>query len=206
MRSCTWALALGVQVCLYSVGCGGEGSAGPEGPEGAPGAEGPMGPSGPDGPIGPPGPEGPMGPPGPGVEIYNAVQNAYLMTIGGNWVDVPGVFLSLTLPADGTLELNANGSVSGADDGGGSTGHCGFRFVIDDVAYGHPNWGDVLVGCGVEPSATGWWCPWYMHRSVSLPAGNHVVTLQQTGWAGTQAGCITSDNESSIARLQVMVH
>jgi hypothetical protein len=162
------------------------------------------------GAVGGPGPAGPPGPPGPAGFLagYFAQQNANLSTVGPNqgFVDVPGASVTATLPADGTLELDANGSVSGVQ--GNATPptatHCGFRFVVDGMPYGDASWGDVIVGCGVSSQTPGWWCPWTMRRSLAAKMGAHTVKVQQTGWSGTTAGCSSASAEYSAARLRVL--
>ena len=193
-KSRQWLRRATIFPFLVLVGCG------------SPGVPGPQGDPGPEGPMGPPGPEGPMGPHGAGVvtAIYNSIQNADLDLIDGNWVDVPGTFLSLSVGADSIVEMNANGSINGLSNLGTSNGYCSFRFVVDDIPYGDPTHGDVIVGCGVVGSPQGYWCSWHAHRSIQVPSGGHVVTLQQSGYLNQ--GCASRAEAYSAARLQLMVH
>jgi hypothetical protein len=119
---------------------------------------------------------------------------------------VPGTTINFTLAQTSTVDLEANGSISGiAGDQGNST-HCGLRFLVDNVAHGDPSWGDVIVGCGAPGTGSpGWWCPWFMRRTLQLQAGNHFVTVQQSGWPGTTSGCQSESNNRSATRFRAVI-
>jgi len=185
---------------------GAQGSQGREGPAGSAGPRGEAGPPGPQGAVGPQGPQGPAGSPGLITAIYSAQQNGTVRVTGLQWVSVPGTTISFSLPRNATVDLDAMGSVVGIAGNQGTVTHCGLRFLVDNTPYGHPNWGDVLVGCsGTNNSYTGWHCPWSMRRTLQLTAGNHVATVQQTGWHSTTAGCESLGEDYSAARFRVTV-
>ena len=191
---------------------GATGATGPQGPQGIKGdtgLQGATGPQGPQGLKGETGAQGPMGPRGLSgliTAIYTAEQTANVTTTGLQWTSVPGTTLGFTVPGSSTIDLEANGSIHGLTGNQGNAAHCGLRFLVDNLAYGDPSWGDVIVGCGTgSTSASGWWCPWFMRRTLQVGAGNHVVTVQQTGWSGTTVGCFSNTDSYSAARLRVTV-
>lgn len=138
---------------------GDKGVAGPMGPQGLkgerglPGATGSVGPQGPKGDTGSQGPAGPQGFSGIITAIYNAEQTGDVRVTGLQWTSVPGATLQFTLPKTSTVDLEANGSIAGVAGNQGNSSHCGFRFLVDNIAYGDPSWGDVIVGCGAGSSA-----------------------------------------------------
>jgi hypothetical protein len=199
MRTASLAFAL-----LYISACS-AGPAGPQGPAGKAGADGVQGAQGAQGVAGQQGVQGAQGPPGPSglLGVFTAGQNGAITTTGDNWTDVPGAKVTFNLANDATLDLDANGSVTGQPGNMGNFGHCGFRFFIDVGGYGHPSWGDVIVGCAAQGAPSGWWCPWSMRRSLDVKAGAHTVGLQQNGWAGTTNGCSSGGGEYANAQLRV---
>lgn len=133
---------------------------------------------------------------------WNATQTAALTVTGLNWANVPGLSTSITLPAAATVDLEADGSVTGIAGSGYSGGHCGFRFVVDGSPYGNSSWGDRLIGCPASSNSLGaWWCNWSMRRTLNLSAGTHAVLVQMTGWGGTAAGCASDGGEYSVGKL-----
>lgn len=189
---------------------GPEGPAGPTGPQGPQGETGPAGATGPVGPMGPTGamgPAGATGPQGPSglVTVLMAAQNAALSTTGGTWVLIPGTTITTTFSAAQTVDLSADGSVTGVAGSGYTGGHCGFRFVVDGTAYGHGMWGDRIVGCPGMQTLSAWWCSWSMRRTLSLSSGSHSFWIEQTGWSGYNAGCSSDGQPYSAAKLSVLV-
>ncbi|MBM7119423.1 IPT/TIG domain-containing protein [Archangium primigenium] len=185
---------------------GPQGIPGPTGPMGSTGATGATGPQGPKGDVGPQGPVGPQGVSGIITAIYTAQQIGVVETRGLQWTSVPGTTINFTLPRASTIDFEANGSISGLAGNHGNASHCGFRFLVDNVAHGDPTYGDVMVGCGTGASTAGWWCPWTMRRTLQLGSGNHVVTVQQTGQQDLPtAGCRSVPGSYSAARLRTVV-
>jgi hypothetical protein len=123
---------------------------------------------------------------------------------GLQWTSVPGTTINFTLAQSSTVDLEANGSIHGIAGNQGNVTHCGLRFLVDNVAYGDGEWGDVIVGCGTSTYA-GWWCPWFMRRTLQLGVGNHFVTVQQTGWSGTTSGCYSEAHSYSAARIRAVI-
>jgi hypothetical protein len=218
-------------VCL--MGCS-EGPPGPPGPPGSDGSQGPAGPTGPAGPAGPaggpPGPVGPQGPTGdqglagtqgadgapgpagpagaPGIitAIHTAQQNNTVDVTGLQWTFVPGTTINFTLARASTIDLQAHGSIQGQAAGAGDPTYCGFRFVVNNVPYGSTSYGDVLVGCSTSGGSGGRWCPWFMSRVLQLGPGNHVATVQQSGYATNDtAGCLSNAGMHSATRFRVTV-
>jgi hypothetical protein len=124
---------------------------------------------------------------------------------GLQWTSVPGTTINFTVDRDATADLEANGSITGLAGNAGNASHCGFRFLVDNVAYGDTRWGDVIVGCGTGSNYSGWWCPWLMRRTLQLRAGDHVATIQQTGWDGTTTGCRSEVGDYSATRFRIEV-
>jgi len=187
---------------------GDAGPVGPQGPTGAPGLMGATGATGPQGPKGDVGPQGPVGPQGSSgiiTAIYTAQQTGVVSVTGLQWTSVPGTTINFTLPRSSTIDLEANGSIHGLAGNTGNAAHCGFRFLVDNVAYGQDSYGDVIVGCGSGATTSSWWCPWLMRRTLQLGSGNHVVTVQQTGQMGTTAGCHSFPESYSATRLRTVV-
>ncbi len=186
---------------------GPSGQQGPKGEAGLTGASGPLGPQGLKGETGAQGPVGPQGLPGIITAIYTAQQTGDLKVTGFHWRSVPGTAINFNLPQSATVDLEANGSINGVAGNKGNAAHCGLRFLVDNVAYGDSSWGDVIVGCGTgaESGSSGWYCPWYMRRTLQLGAGSHVATVQQTGWANTTSGCSSYAADHSAARFRVVI-
>ena len=182
---------------------GPKGDTGAIGPPGLKGDTGPIGLKGDKGDTGAVGPQGPQGLPGLIHAIYTAQQTGTVRVTGLQWTSVPGTTINFTLARSSTVDLEANGSISGIAGNQGNASHCGFRFLVDNVAQGGPDWGDVIVGCGTS-GTPGWWCPWFMRRTLQLGAGNHFVTVQQTGWSGTTAGCHSDAGSHSATRIRVV--
>jgi hypothetical protein len=168
------------------------------------GPVGPQGLKGDKGDTGAVGPQGPQGLPGLIHAIYTAQQTGTVRVTGLQWTSVPGTTINFTLARSSTVDLEANGSITGIAGNHGNAYHCGFRFLVDNVAQGDPTWGDVIVGCGIGGTTAGWWCPWLMRRTLQLGAGNHFVTVQQTGWSGTTAGCESNAGSYSATRFRVV--
>jgi hypothetical protein len=187
-----------------------KGDTGPVGPQGLQGERGLTGATGATGPQGLKGDTGPVGPQGlSGIitAVYTAQQTGTVTTTGLQWTSVPGTTINFSLPRNATADLEANGSISGVvGNYSKNLSHCGLRFLVDNTAYGDSDWGDVIVACGVYPNAyVGWNCPWSMRRTLQLGAGNHFVTVQQTGWVGYTNGCTSSAADYSAARLRVVI-
>ncbi|EPX62440.1 Phage tail fiber protein [Cystobacter fuscus DSM 2262] len=187
---------------------GDTGVAGPQGLRGDRGLTGATGAAGPQGLKGDTGSQGPAGSPGQSgiiTAIYTAQQTGDVNVTGLQWTSVPGTTVNFVLPKRSTVDLDANGSVTGLPGNQGNFSHCGFRFLVDNISYGEPSWGDVVVGCGVGGKTAGWWCPWTIRRTLQLEAGNHAVTVQQTGWAGTTNGCSSTAVDYSAARFRAVI-
>lgn len=141
----------------------------------------------------------------PGV-VATAQQTSNVTATGQTWVDVPGATLTFSLPTTKTVNLRAYGSVGGSTTGTDKTyTHCGFRFVVDGTVYGHPSWGDQIVGVNKSSAgAPGWWTAWYIERDLdSMATGSHTAKLQITGWLDSTVGCTLSTGEFSAARLRI---
>lgn len=134
------------------------------------------------------------------------MQSASVVARGAAWVDVPGTTLMINVPEASTADLHAYGSVTGSGGSAANT-HCGFRFVIGAIQYGSPSWGDVITGVARSGTGTsGWWQPWSMRRQVLLAPGAYTVSLQVTGWDGSDVGCLLAEEDYSRARLAVALH
>jgi hypothetical protein len=144
------------------------------------------------------------GPTGPAVLKYRATQNVNVAIAGETWVAVPGASVQFELTETRFVEMRAHGSVTGS---GGTTTftHCGFRFVVDGVAYGNNAWGDQTVLCNKTNTAPGWWTPWYIERELSLDVGIHEVSVELIGWSSSTVQCRMTAEPYSATKLVVEV-
>ena len=143
--------------------------------------------------------------PGPKLKysIGTVTQNQALQTVGGTWSNVPGAYFEFNIPKEMNVIFRAQGALTSVAGTTYTSGHCGIRFVIDDVIEGDTTFGDVLIGISGPGSTTAWWTPWTAERTVLLPKGDHKVVLQQIGWSGTDSGCKSQLNSYSAAKLTV---
>jgi hypothetical protein len=135
--------------------------------------------------------------------VGTAKQSAALQTVGGNWQDIPGTSLSFKLSQDMTVDMRAMGSLSVVSGTTYASAHCGIRFVIDGTPTSTAGFGDVIVGVSAATTNTAWWTPWSTERHMDLKAGQHTISLQQTGWNGTDSGCSSDGNDYDAAKLTV---
>lgn len=129
---------------------------------------------------------------------YFTEQTSALQVITAVWTAVPGTQVTFASPAS-TASLTASGGIAGMSPSI-SPGTCGFRFVLDGAGLGDATWGDRLVQC---PQGT--YCSWSMQRVVSLPAGSHTVSVQQTGW-GASIGCQSGGASYADTKLMVSTY
>jgi len=103
------------------------------------------------------------------IHLNEAIQTSDLETPlhDDTWYDIPGVEMEINLPITMHVNLRAFGVV---DDSGGQ--NAGFRFLIDDVPYGNPLYGDRFVSIIGKPAQ------WYMERTEYLPKGTHTIRVQ----------------------------
>jgi len=135
--------------------------------------------------------------------VGTAVQNADLSTVAGSWQDIPALAVSFTLTSEMTVDVRATGSATVISGTTYLNGHCGFRIVIDGTPLSSSVFGDRVAGVNEDTANNGWWTPWSLERHQDLAAGSHVITLQQTGWVGTDSGCMSSASDQSAAHLTV---
>jgi hypothetical protein len=116
---------------------------------------------------------------------------------GSPWTDVTGMSVSFALARPGEVELSLQGSM--ADEGAETVGlHCPIRFVVDGevLANAHPDWGHYLW------SISGWgWHPTGSERRISLPAGNHKISVQ-----GRSATCLTGADVTNLCKIPGVSH
>ena len=139
-------------------------------------------------------------------------QNAELSVIGPDWVDVPGSTIEFEIKEAGTsVELLALGSVTSftpKDDARRTYNHCGFRFVVNERAYGDERWGESVVGCAANSTElSGWWCNWTIRRDIEVSEGSHVAKLQMKSWEFDSGNsCTLYPEEFSGARFWLEVY
>lgn len=110
--------------------------------------------------------------------VYYAEQTATVTTSGvSNWVDLTGADVTFTATENATLDLFANGAVTGVD-GSAPWIRCAFRFVVDAVATGDPTFGDMLVSPARNESGGAEWTSFSLTRRVLVGPGQHTVGTQ----------------------------
>ena len=158
------------------------GPTGPTGPEGATGATGPAGPTGATGPTGPTGatgPEGPSGATGPAGTTGQSAQTAF--GTGSLWVStdfarVPGLSLTVTVPADAVVYVSTDGGVAFSGANGSATADVAV-FVNGVRTQGGMR--RVSVAAGTTDVST-----WSVSVSVPLAAGTHTVDVRSRFGSG----------------------
>ena len=123
----------------------------------------------------------------PAIEFIGSAQQNASLTAWDIWTDIPGVVLNFTLSKSKTVDFRAFGSAL-------LNSHAGFRFIVDDVAYGSVQYGDLLI----SPSSG--WVPWYIERLVNLSSGDHCVKIQTICYVGA---IVIQGEDYDIARLFV---
>ena len=145
-------------------------------------------------------------------KTYFSRQNAELSVVGPDWVDVPGSAIEFEVKEPETLvELLALGSVTSFRpevDARRTYNHCGFRFVVNELAYGDERWGESVVGCAANSTdLSGWWCNWTIRRDIELSEGSHVAKLQMKSWEFDSGNsCTLYPEEFSGARFWLEVY
>jgi len=139
---------------------------------------------------------------GAAVHYEQITQSLMMVVTGKTWTDLPDVALVLELDAEKTVILRASGSLKGS---GGTAGvaACGLRFVVDDVPYGDPDWGDALVNSVDLGGGTFSWAPWSIERPVTMGAGFHMLRLQMVGSDTSDVGCYSKVESYSGARMSI---
>lgn len=104
--------------------------------------------------------------------VTGALSTGYVAAAGGSaaWADIPGLTVSLDLPATASVQLNAQGTqrhLSGRC-------HPAYRFVLDGAPQGDATWGQLIV----TSTSANVHEDWSLARTVSLPAGPHVLKVQ----------------------------
>jgi hypothetical protein len=101
--------------------------------------------------------------------FIGCAQQTTNVTVSSTWTDITGASLNFTLQNAKYVDCRAFGSVPRPDFA------IGFRFVIDNIPYGDPQFGEM------SSSGAGAWDPWYMERIEPLASGNHNIKIQIRG-------------------------
>lgn len=111
---------------------GPSGATGATGPTGATGAEGPSGAMGPTGPTGPSGATGPAGPAGTTGQNARTVFSSSGATVsaGGDWTPLPGLSLTVDVPAGAVVYVATDGGVAMSGTG---RAHVEVALFVDGV-------------------------------------------------------------------------
>jgi len=145
---------------------GPQGEQGPQGEKGEKGDTGATGPQGIQGEQGPQGEQGIQGPPGSSfIGFVQQTTDLWISSVDVSWFDIPGVNLTFSLSTMKYVDFRAFGCQPAAD-------YIGLRFVIDDISYGDPLYGELYIA-----SMMGY-TPWSLERVVELSPGDHSVNLQ----------------------------
>ena len=165
----------------------------------APGADGAQGPAGPQGPVGPQGPQGPQGPAGADgtgggatpAKRLGKVSLAVTWNSGNlantNFVDVPGVSKTVTVPGVYPVRLRFVAEVALQPGTAAINAMRRIQFQFVDVDSGAVVHGPLQMS--QRPGATGdsFNNPLVMEKELALAAGDHTFKLQA---GATTAGMI----------------
>ncbi len=137
--------------------------------------------------------------------VGEGYQNTSISTDLPTWIDLPWTSVSFNIASSKTINLRGFWSITSAAWTARTYTHCGFRFVLDGIPYGDATWGDQIIGCNSNGSATpsGYWCPWNIERNISVTPGAHAVKVQMIWWGLGYATCSSIAAPYSAARLFV---
>ena len=157
---------------------GAAGAAGPAGLNGAQGPKGDTGERGPAGPMGAPGADGAPGLPGTtGQDVLQALSTAQLQLSGASTTCslVPGLSLTINVPADASVYVNTNGGLQ-------CTGTGNAYSVADIVLFidGSSSLGRRVVAANTAALAQ-MLASWSFGRSYELSPGNHTIEVGACG-------------------------
>lgn len=154
------------------------GTAGPAGPAGAPGPAGPAGPAGPGGapgaagPAGATGPAGAAGPSGTTGQLAHTVQGAGMITLSppsNGFVAVPGLMLTVNVPATGVVYVATDGGVAMSGLG---TGQAEVAVFVDGVQVTGGLRRVAVASASVDTTT------WSLSLSLTLTPGMHTVEVR----------------------------
>ncbi len=133
---------------------------------------------------------------------WYAESNAEVSSLGGTFVDIPGLSVSTTLTAAQHVQVSMTGTqyVGGTTPGVGE-GYCSYRLVIDGTPLGDTTYGQELA---VGDVASGWWSPVSLKYGQDLTAGAHVIKAQLAN-PSTSATCYADQGNNPYARFRMFV-
>jgi hypothetical protein len=132
--------------------------------------------------------QGPIGPAGPAsVEAWGAKRTGFVAFSGVTaWATIPGLTVTINLQRSALVQLLANGSQRTT----GGISHMAYRYVVDGIAAGDANHGQMIQ---TADNTDDGWVPWTLAHFVNLNAGPHTIAVQTRNsflMSGTPQGAI----------------
>lgn len=107
-----------------------------------------------------------------------------------SWTTIPGLSINFNLERSAKVQILANGTQRTVN-----TCHQAYRKVVDATVYGDGGHGERL---NVTRSDVSWWNIWTYASSVSLPAGNHTISIQTRESGGNSPCLICAENGGAL--------
>jgi hypothetical protein len=135
------------------------------------------------------------------AKAWTAVSTGTTTPLAGSsaWTDIPGVSTSIVLSDRDVVQMTMTGSQLAQT---GTSGHCAYRLVLDDVPLGDPNHGQAI---SVGDSAGGWWAPVSLKYGLTLAAGGHTVKAQVRNSTAASGTCEAGASNQDYSRFRLFV-
>ena len=122
---------------------------------------------------------------------------AYVLGSNSQWTAVGGLQTTFALAADTHVQLEmaaTERTISGS-------GHCAWRFVVDNTPLGDPNHGQAI---NVGDGATTWWTATPLLWGQTFTAGMHTVGVEVRN-SSTSGDCGTNGDGAAYGRARLLV-
>ncbi len=177
---------------------GPQGATGATGATGLTGAPGPQGPQGLQGPQGAQGPQGPTGPSGTAGQAVYAAWGTGAMTVNPTsatnppFVTVPGLSVTVTVPANSAVLVNTYGGIQPQGTGGTVYSLVDIALHVNGTVPANGAWQRITAAntAGIN----GPFAYWNMSTVVPLPAGTHTFTVRARANSTGNAATVGGDN------------
>jgi len=113
-----------------------------------------------------------------------------------NWVDIPGVAISINLAAPKHVQMSLTGTEYVA---GAGPAYCSYRFVIDGAPLGDATYGQALA---VNDPNTGWWSPVAIKWGQDMTAGAHTIKAQLSN-TSPSGSCAAGQGNNGYAKFRL---
>ena len=88
--------------------------------------------------------------------------------------DIPGLFVSITLPSRSIVAVSASGTQRTQGTG---VCHVGYGVKINDTALGSSQYGERIQ---ISSPSDGWWSIWNIDKGITLNAGTYRISIGAT--------------------------